>query len=73
MRKLIAFLTGGQLVRLEDFQNEVYETIAYRDYLRNCYYARVYWYDKVGHVILLDGGDVDARSKSSYIHNWREG
>lgn len=70
-RKLIAFLTGGVPVILEDFQFEEYKTIAYQT--KFGFKCHVYWLTKTGDCKLLEDGTVDRKSVSSYIHYWKKG
>jgi len=72
MRKLIAFLTGGEPVVLLDHQGEFYYSISYKHpFFEGSRYAYVYWYTKIGHVVL--DADGTTSGNSSYIKKWVKG
>jgi len=72
MRKLIAYLTGGEPIVLLDHKDEFHYTIAYRHpFVEGKLYAHVYWSTKVGHVILNEDGTT--YGNSNYIKKWVRG
>lgn len=85
IRWLWAKATGGTLVQLYSPRNlrQGYDrhdpaipkwipTISYR-LADGRQVARVYWFAKVGGVVLETGGRINPDSESSYITEWREG
>lgn len=70
IREIWAYLTGGTLVVLEDFQGDCYETIAYKNAFGKMT-ARVFWFTCVGRVVLRDDGT--CYGQSSYIERWTKG
>lgn len=72
MRKLIAYLTGGEPIVLLDHEGEFYYTIAYKHpFVEGGRYAHVYWFTKVGHVTLNEDGTTSGNS--GYIKKWVKG
>lgn len=69
-RRLWAFLTKGECVILQAYEGEVFYTIAYLDPFGKKT-ARVYWFSRIGLVILNEDGTTSGRS--SYINRWMKG
>lgn len=71
LTRLLAWITGGVPVVLEDHQGRAYNTVAYRNAFGTlwCY---VYPISRVGHVTLDEDGTASPNSFSSYIHRWKE-
>jgi hypothetical protein len=67
-RRFVAWFNGGKLVTLVDFEEDVYRTIAYYNYEKQRWEAYVYWFFKIGYVILNKNGTL--QGKSSYIRHW---
>jgi hypothetical protein len=84
-RWLYAWLTGGKLVELYDpnyAQPGYTKTAARTEHWHksvahkladNRMVAWVYWYSRVGGVVLLPDGVIAPESASDYIKRWREG
>lgn len=68
--RLLAKWRKGKLVWLQDFEGEIYLTIATQDKYGNLH-CPVYPYSKVGRVILLPRGKISSISYSRYITQWR--
>lgn len=67
--RVIAFLTKREVVELIHYDGYRSLTLA-KPYIHSydkleCY---VYWFNEIGHCLLLNDGSVDGRS---YIHRWR--
>jgi hypothetical protein len=67
---LFALLRRGRVVILTDYEGDEYRTIA-RARPNGSVYAPVFWFCKVGSVMLKENGKVDPMSYSSYIKTWR--
>lgn len=70
MVRLFAFLRGGEVVWIQDFQGRTLASIAYVDAFGGAW-CPVYWFWRVGRCQLLEDGTVDPRSESSYVKRWR--
>jgi hypothetical protein len=71
-RKLYAKLTGGKPVLLQDWEGEIYKSIAYPNPFKSGeMYAHVYWSYKVGHVCLKPDGTT--YGNTCYMCEWRFG
>lgn len=68
--RLAAWMRGGKLVWLRDFQGDVYCSIATLDAFGGAS-APVYWFAKVGNCVLLPDGTVCRKSSSSYVREWK--
>ena len=68
--KIFAFILGGNVVALQDFQGESSLSISFVDPF-DIRYCRAYFLTGVGHCVLLDGGKVSEECESSYIKTWR--
>ena len=69
--KLYAWLTGRSYIVLRNRSQERYETYIQYDKEGDFYFANVYPFTKVGHVILLKDGKVRGDSDSCYIKEWQ--
>jgi hypothetical protein len=67
---LFALLRRGRVIILTDHEGTEYRTIA-RARPDGSVRAHVFWFCKVGSVILKEDGTVDPMSYSSYIRTWR--
>lgn len=65
--RIWAWLTGGELVYLRDFDGEVSESIAYTNAWGEKSAYR-YWATKIHHVCLLPDGTVQ---QPNYVKEWR--
>lgn len=68
--RLVALVTGGQLVYLQKFNKQIHLSIAYIDAWGN-HYAFVYPLTRIGHCVLLADGTVDPCSDSNYVKFWK--
>ncbi len=68
--RLLAKWRGGKLVWLQDCEARLYLTIATKDKYHQLTCPVLPW-GEVGQVVLLPGGKVHSRSKSTYITQWR--
>lgn len=65
--RLIAWVKGGQLVWLKDFQGEIYLTIAYKSpFVEDQVYGHIYPYTCVGNWT----GTPDGKVIHSYVKEW---
>lgn len=68
--RLFAWLRGGEVVWILDFQGRARVTIAQMDAFGGAW-CPVYWFTKTGRCQLKADGTVDQRSESSYVKQWR--
>lgn len=70
MVRLFAWLRGGRVVWLMDFQGQPYQSIAIHDPFGGMW-CPVHWFWKVGGCRLMPDGSVHQRSESKYIEAWK--
>jgi len=68
--RIVALITGGKLVWLQNYDGRCHESIAYADAFGKTI-AHRYWFTKIGHCILQDDGTVYKNSEASYIKAWK--
>lgn len=68
--RLVAWITRGKIVAIEDVKKESMYSIAYMNSFNNLY-CHVYYIAKVGYCILLEDGLVDSKAPSNYIRRWK--
>jgi hypothetical protein len=67
--RLFAWLRGGEVVWIIDFQGDVKASIAQVNAFGGAW-CHVYWFNKIGRCQLNPDGKVDRRSESFYVHEW---
>ena len=68
-RKLIAWITRGKLVTLQDFEGAEYKTIAHQGFFGTVK-AHVYWYTSTGTCVLNEDGSIQ---QPHYCKKWVDG
>jgi len=69
--RIYAFLTGGEVIWIKDFQGKVRSTVAYMNGFGSPW-CHVYWFTKAGHCVLRANGTVDPRSQSFHVDYWKK-
>lgn len=68
----VSSLTGARAVELYScLGNEIHYSICYTNPNKQGHFvAPIYWFNRIGEVILLPDGTIDHKSESSYIDAW---